>query len=211
MEISILCTESRHPVNNYLNKWCGSVQKSHNVTIVRDKSELNSGDLLFLISCHEMISLEIRSNYKKTLVIHSSRLPEGRGWSPQVWQILDGKTEIFVTLLEAEDDVDSGDIWKQVCVEIEKHELVDQINEKLFSCWIELMDFAVKNFYSIIPFPQHHSKATYLPKRTPEDSLLDVNDSIANQFDLLRISDYERYPAHFKLHGKTYKLKIERM
>ena len=41
------------------------------------------------------------------------------------------------------------------------------------------------------------------------DSRLDPDDTIAQQFNLLRVVDNERYPAFFELLGRRYILKIE--
>ena len=51
--------------------------------------------------------------------------------------------------------------------------------------------------------------ATYYERRTPKDSELDINRSIKDQFNLLRIVDNERYPAFFYIGDKKYKISIE--
>jgi len=165
--------------------------------------------MLFLISCHEIITAAVRSRYCATLVIHASDLPKGRGWSPWVWQILEGHNEIVVTLLEAEDTVDSGAIWHQMSVHFEGHELYDEIHAKLFDAELALMDYAVEHFGSIQPTPQTGSP-TYYRRRTPEDSRLDVHRSIAEQFDLLRVADPERYPAFFDYRGHRYQVLLKK-
>ena len=63
---------------------------------------------------------------------HASDLPKGRGWSPHIWQVLEGKQEIRVSLLEAEDAVDSGAIWHQNKLVIPQSALWDEVNEALF-------------------------------------------------------------------------------
>ena len=49
---------------------------------------------------------------------------------------------------------------------------------------------------------------TFYKKRTPKDSELDINKTIKEQFNLLRIVDNEKYPAFFKFKNKIYTLKI---
>ena len=72
------------------------------------------------------------------------------------------------------------------------------------------MDFAIANFEIVSPVPQSKEvTATYRPKRTPEDSRLDLNKSINEQFNLLRVCDKNRFPAFFVIHGKKYKVIIE--
>ncbi len=100
MNISILITSIEHPVNTYINEW---VEKNnrHQINIIHSKEELISGDILFLISCSDIVSKLEREKFKKTLVVHASDLPHGRGWSPHVWEIINGATDITLSLLEA--------------------------------------------------------------------------------------------------------------
>ena len=44
-------------------------------------------------------------------VVHPSKLPKGKGFSPLAWQILDGLNNIPVTLFEAVEKVDAGEIY----------------------------------------------------------------------------------------------------
>ena len=145
MRISFLCSDVNHPVNSYIYQWIKD-NNEHEVDLLRNKDQLKGGDILFLISCSEIIGISDRSKYSATLVLHASDLPEGRGWSPHIWQILDGAEEITLCLLEAEDSVDTGRIWKMVKFPIPKHELWNEINASLFSAEMELVDFAVREF-----------------------------------------------------------------
>ena len=90
-----------------------------------------------------MINQDIRSKFKHTLVIHESNLPHGKGWSPIQWQILDGVNSIVITLLDAIDNVDFGDIWTKRIVELKEHELADEINQKIFPVKLDLMNFGL--------------------------------------------------------------------
>lgn len=183
----------------------------HTIELVESSSALSGGDLLFLVSCGELIYASIRSRYQATLVLHASKLPKGRGWSPLIWQILEGNTDITVSLLEAEDIVDTGRIWKEEVLKIADHELINEINNKLFGAELRLMDYAVDNFDSVRPYVQNDEPPTYYRKRTPEDSRLDPNKSIAEQFDLLRVADENRYPAFIDLRGHKYKIVITKI
>lgn len=184
--------------------------KSHTATLVYDKADLQGGDILFLVSCGQMIRDAERKKYKVTLVLHASDLPKGRGWSPHVWSILDGASQITLSLLEASEPVDSGAIWLKTKFTLEGHELLPEINEKLFTAELSLMTQAVEQFDTIKPLEQVGDPGAYMSKRTPADSQLDPNKTIAEQFDLLRIVDSQRYPAFFNFRGKRYLIKIEK-
>ncbi len=212
MRISLLCSDEQHPVNQYLRRWIAVQQGIHQVELARKKNELSGGDILFLISCAEIISAVDRSAYRATLVLHASDLPRGRGWSPHIWQLIDGAEEITLSLLEAEDKVDSGRIWKKLKFSIPKSALWDEINSRLFDAEIELIDFAVSEFERVCPTDQNTEiEPSYYPRRSPADSKIDPSLSIASQFDRIRVCDPNRFPAFFELHGKKYKLILEKL
>lgn len=211
MNISLLCTDQRHPILPDLRGWmqlCS--QTGHAVVLVHDKAELVGGDLLFLVSCSQIITAQERSKYKNVLVLHASDLPEGRGWSPHVWAILGGADRITVSLIEAADPVDSGAIWMKTVFFLDGHELFDEINARLFEAELFLMTKAIENFGEIRPAEQGGSPGAYCVKRSPQDSRIDVNKSIAEQFELLRVTDPVRYPAFFEYRGQRYVIRIEK-
>lgn len=208
--ISIIISSSDHPINTIVEEWVSYKNNNFDIEIVRKPNDLVGGDLLFLISCVDIIPPEILNKYKKSLVIHASNLPKGRGFSPHIWDILDDNESLFISLIEASEKVDRGDIWKKVERQIPKTFLYEQILEVVNAAHIELMDFAIANFEIVSPVPQSKEvTATYRPKRTPEDSRLDLNKSINEQFNLLRVCDKNRFPAFFVIHGKKYKVIIE--
>ncbi len=210
MKITVLCSDILHPVNIYLESWIAK-NIAHQITLIRSKSELTCGDLLFLISCSEIVSEVDCKHYSKTLVIHASDLPLGRGWSPHIWQIISGVTVLTLTLLEAAKNVDSGNIWTKVQVNVGKDALWDEINQSVFEAEIKLMDFAVNNFSVIIPKAQSTLiEPTYHRKRSPSDSRIDTHKSIEEQFNLLRVCDPDRFPAYFELYGKRYTIRLEK-
>ena len=210
MKISILITSNNHRFIPYLKKWCQEKSENNQVDVLHSQEELNGGDILFLISCSEVISKANRKKFTKTLVIHASDLPKGRGWSPHVWEIINGATEITLSLIEAEDKVDSGNIWKKIKVHIPETALFDEINKLIFDAEVELMSFAVSNFSSIKTIKQNDADSSYWPKRSPKDSEIDLKESFAEQFDLIRVCDPEAFPAFFYKNGQKFNVIIKK-
>lgn len=210
LKIDFICTDLNHPVNAVLEKWIANNLAEHVISMVRSKSQLVGGDLLFLVSCHELIGSDVRNQYRTTFVLHASDLPLGRGWSPHIWTVVNGGNEVVVSLLEAEDQVDSGDIWAQRRISLAGHELHDEIAAAVYHAEIELIEYAINHYTEIIKRPQDDRVATYYPRRTPEDSRIDPEQSIAEQFELLRVVDFRRYPAFFDFRGQRYYLKISK-
>jgi methionyl-tRNA formyltransferase len=207
--VSILCTDPAHPVNARLVEWAAARGNDVSAQIFRSSKELVGGDLLLLVSCHEIIRAPTRSLFRHTLVLHASALPEGRGMSPHVWQILRGQTRLLVTLLEAEDELDSGDIWHQIEVVLDGTELHDEINAKLFDAETDLMTWALAHSDHVVPRKQVGSP-TFFRRRTPADSEIDPTKPLVDCFDQLRVADPDRYPAYFRHRGCTYRIRIEK-
>ncbi len=65
----------------------------------------------------------------------------------------------------------------------------------------------LKNFDNIVPKDQK-GKETYYSKRGVQDSKLDINKTIREQFNLLRIVDNQKFPAFFYYKNYKYILKI---
>ena len=168
------------------------------------------GDILFLVSCAQVINNFDRQKFTHVLVLHASDLPSRRGWSPHIWAILDGENQITVSLLEAAEQVDTGRVWLKKSFMLEGHELLDEVNEKLFNLELNLMTVAVMNADQIHPQDQIGDPGSYMRKRVADDSRIDPYKSIATQFNLLRIVDSQRYPAFFEYLGVKYVIKIEK-
>jgi methionyl-tRNA formyltransferase len=211
MHVNILISSKSHPVYAYLKGWAlREARQSVQFSFFNTTDELVGADILFLVSCSEIVNKNVIDLYKHVLVIHASDLPTGKGFSPHVWEISQGAEFITLSLLEAADSFDSGRILKKIEIDIPKHYLYNEINEKLFDGTVSLIDFYLSNQYSIVPKDQHDGLESYYRKRTPKDSEIDPNISLASQFDLLRICDPNRYPAFFYLHGNKYIIKIEK-
>ena len=125
------------------------------------------------------------------------------------WQILEEKNEIPFSMFEVDESVDSGEIYMQKILKLTGYELNEELRDKQANFTIDMcLDF-VENYDKYkIPKPQIGQESFY-PKRSEKDSRLDIDKSIKEQFNLLRIVDNENYPAYFEIDGYRYVLKIE--
>jgi methionyl-tRNA formyltransferase len=209
-QVSILCSDPRHPVNGHLERWVHERAARCSARVHRDVAELQGGDFLFLVSCQQIVSQAVCSRFRHALVIHASALPQGRGMSPHVWQILEGRTALTVSLLTAEAGLDTGDIWAQREFAVDPGALHDEIHAALFDAELGLMDWALDHCDSATPRAQQ-GEASWYRRRKPADSEIDPARPLAESFDLLRVADPDRYPAYFRLHGRRYRIRIERL
>lgn len=212
MKIEILNTDPSHPINRYLMRLQADLELHHSISIIRSSKEITGGDLLFLVSCSEVVDRRATKRFKHALVLHASDLPKGRGWSPHIWELLDGAACITVSLLDVAASIDGGDIYKKVTVDIPRSALWNEVNDLLFTAEIQLIKFAIQNFENLQKYPQDSSnEVMYYPKRNPRDSEIDPNKPISEQFDLIRVCDPNRFPAHFHYRGETYKIILEKL
>jgi len=166
-------------------------------------------DIVFILSYHSIIQEEYLKKNKHNIVVHASDLPQGKGWAPMFWQILEGKNDIVFSMFEAGRGVDDGEIYMKKTLHLNGTELNDELRFKQAEFIIEMcLDF-LKNYEQCkIPRVQMGKESFYM-KRGPKDSLLDIHKTIEDQFNLLRIVDNENYPAFFYIKNKKYILKIE--
>ena len=208
--IAVLCSNPDHPVMPFLRDWSSRQAAIAEVTICHDLAQVRSGDFLFLISCTQLVPPSVRQRFDHALVIHSSDLPRGRGWSPQAWAVSEGANQLTVSLIEADDPFDTGLIWHKATVILDGSELFTEWHEKLYRCWMDLMDWALVNAAIVRPSAQE-GEPTYLERRRPSDSQIDPDLTIAEQFDKLRTADPDRFPAFFDLRGHRYAIRLEKI
>jgi len=207
-KISILTDNLDSWIIPYIKKITGFLKAAgHAVAHLNHYKNICEGDILFILSCESIIPSKYLSYNKHNIVIHPSKLPYGKGWSPLAWQILDNKNDIPVTLFEASPKVDSGKVYFTDTVNLNGSELNETIKQRQGEVIIKMVKKLVKEIDEMKPYKQQ-GEEVFFSKRTKKDSELDINKSIKEQFNLLRVVDNERYPAYFVLNNKKYVLKI---
>lgn len=207
MKISILTDNPQSWIIPYVEKLKIDLSLIHKVRHVFEMSKLEPGDILLILSCEKIIKKEYLKLHKSNIVVHPSKLPKGKGWSPLAWQILEGSNCIPVTLFEASEELDSGPVYLIDNIILQGHELNDEIKDKQGLLTIKMIKDYIDKFPNIKKIKQVGDE-TFYPRRLKKDSELDLNKTIKEQFSLLRISDNERYPAYFTYNGFKYIIKI---
>ncbi|MBK1633376.1 methionyl-tRNA formyltransferase [Thiohalocapsa halophila] len=186
---------TQHPTTNNQQR---TTNKQHPTT-----------NLCFCLSFSQLVPAQFRAQFHHTLVVHESDLPQGKGWSPLTWQIVEGKQRIPVTLIEAADRVDSGAIYAQRWLQFQGHELIDELRAAQAQATHDLCRWFVDAYpYSAAQGRRQQGEETFYPRRGPADSRLDPEKAVAEQFELLRVVDNARYPAFFDWRGRRYTLSI---
>ena len=207
LRITFLIDSPDNWMVKYAEKFIEQLKEKHQVKLIFKEEDISEGDILFILSFYKLVDSSYLKLNKHNIVVHASRLPAGKGWSPATWQILEGKNQIPLTLFEAVEKVDAGDIYFVEELELDGTELINEWQGKMAEKILEM----AKRFIS--EFPDNHGapqsgEESFYARRTPEDSEIDPEKTIAEQFNSFRVADNEKYPAFFKHQGKKYILKI---
>jgi methionyl-tRNA formyltransferase len=123
------------------------------------------------------------------LAAHDSLLPLYRGFAPLNWAIINGEQFTGVTLFKIDDGVvDSGEVYGQVKIKIEKSDYANNVYNKVMHATIVLyMDF-IENYQNktLSSYRQNEDKATYTCKRSPEDGRINWTDDSVKIYNLVR-------------------------
>ena len=206
MKIAILTTKIQwfEPYAEELSRKLG------NIPIFNNHVDFDGNyDIIFIISYHKIIPQEVLKKNGHNIIFHESLLPKGKGWAPLFWQILEGKSNISFTMIEASDGVDSGDIYMQKMLELAGNELNEELRDKQAKLTIQMCLEFVNNYEQYKTPVEQCGDESFYAKRSKEDSRLDIDKTIREQFNLLRIVNNDDYPAYFELEGNRYILKIE--
>lgn len=182
-------------------------RKTHTVFFVTDKREIKKGDVCFILSCSKIIEEKYLKLNKNNIVIHASDLPEGKGFSPLQWQVLEGSNEIILTLFEAVKEIDAGPYYIKHKLFLENTDLLYEMREKMGNLIINMCIEYIDKGENLKPIKQS-GKESFYRKRKRKDDEIDINKTIKEQFNHFRIADNERFPLYFKYLGEKYILKI---
>lgn len=132
-------------------------------------------DLLWVIGLSQMAPRELIALAPGGGIgFHPTMLPRGRGRAPVAWTIILGEAAA-VSLFYLTDRADAGDLIAQRPVPVRTddyaQDLIDRTNTVLGEVVVELAP-AIRA--GRLPrFPQNEGLATYYPRRTPDDGLID--------------------------------------
>ncbi len=181
--------------------------ENYSFTYLFDIDEVYDFDIVFLLGQTKIFPKEVLKRNKLNLVVHESDLPKGKGFAPVQWQLLDGCSEITVSLIEAAERFDSGDILNQSTILFDGTELYDEIRQKQAFASIEIISDFLKSYPNISRSKQTGNESFY-PKRTSDDGELDISKTIEENFNLLRVGNNDEWPSFFYHKGVKYIIKI---
>lgn len=200
--------------HSFLNLWKLNLKKvitefNHKVRIFRHHSKIKKGDILLILGCDKILKEDRLKLHKLNLVIHPSKLPKGRGGAALIWEILNNKKIFYLTMFNANNKIDKGEILFHHKFKLKGHELHNEIRNIQAKETIKLIIKLLKSIKNNkIKLFKQRGLGSYLMKRTFKDSEININKTIIEQFNLLRCCDNEKYPAFFYYKNYKYIIKI---
>jgi methionyl-tRNA formyltransferase len=139
---------------------------------------------------------------------HETALPEGRGCAPLQWTVLNGVKKVTMSFFQMVEKVDTGPLLGQDSFDLTCTDLLDDMRDKSRDVVLRLLDSYLVPYLqgAITPYEQQ-GESSYYRKRTLQDSRLDLQKPLSEQWDLIRVCDNEAYPAWFELNGQKIILK----
>ena len=122
------------------------------------------------------------------LNVHASLLPKYRGAAPIQYAIMKGEPITGITIMQMEQGLDTGGIFSQVLTPIKDYDNLKTIHDQLSISGAEVLIPTINEIVDkgSIPVPQDDSKATYAPKITKEDELIDWHRDTITVFNHIR-------------------------
>src|SRR5271163_861289 len=156
-------------------------------------------DLLLVIGWTQLLKPELlRVPKLACLGFHASLLPKYRGRAPVNWAIINGETMTGNSMITLEPEADTGDIVAQRAIPITDEDDCNTIYQKVGQTEVEMLEEVLPLIQrGILPrTKQDDSLATVMPKRRPEDGLIDWNRSTRDVHNWVRALT-EPYPGAF--------------
>ncbi|MCI5873932.1 MAG: formyltransferase family protein [Clostridiales bacterium] len=182
------------------------INDSENVEIIRRIEP----DYIFVIGFSQLVEKEIIDSAKIGVVgFHPTPLPKMRGRAANVWQVLLGIHETKCSMFFIDEGVDSGDILGQQEYYIDDEDYaIDverKINEASYKLSLKVLTDIMNGRLNTIK--QNEDEATYLLKRSPEDGLINWDNSITDIHRLIRAVS-KPYPGAFGNYDGSHKIII---
>ena len=139
--------------------------------------------------------------------VHGSLLPEYRGAAPMQRAIMDGVSEIGVTVMQMDEGLDTGDMLLRGSLPLDPDADFEWVHDNLAKLGADLLIRALDGLEAgtLIPQKQDDSRSTYAAKITKEECLLDFAQPAKKLHDKIRaLSPFPLSYAY--LNGKLIKI-----
>ena len=145
---------------------------------------------------------------KRFINVHASLLPKYRGASPIQSAILHGDGETGISIMDMDENLDTGDVLSQEKIKIECDDTAESLFDKLADLGGNLLISTLKNLDSIKPIKQADidDEVIITKKIKKEDALIVPSDMDAKEADLIIRGMYSWPIAYMILDDKKLQI-----
>jgi len=140
-------------------------------------------DILLVIAFGQRIGPKLlRQSQFRTINLHGSLLPKYRGAAPINWAIINGEKETGITLIEMDENWDTGDMLGRKTTVINPRETAGELHDRLAQLGPDLLNDVLDQIASgkNTPQKQDESQATPAPKLYKADGVIHWSESAEN-------------------------------
>ena len=164
-------------------------------------------DLIVSAAYGQIVGMKLLNSPKyRSINVHASLLPKGRGGAPIQRAIMNGDKETGISIMYMEKGMDTGDVLAQEKIEILDTDTKETLFKKLGALGAKMINETIDNIEkgNINPIKQDDSLATYTYALTKEDEILDFNKEA--RLVSCQVRGLGEIGATFKIDGVLYKI-----
>jgi methionyl-tRNA formyltransferase len=174
------------------------VKNTNTPEAVKLLRELNP-DVIFVIGWTRLVSNEVLDIPRFGCIgMHASLLPKYRGRAPVNWALIHNETQSGNTTILLDAGVDTGRILAQREFPISLSDTCQTVYHKVAEAGRSMLGELLPKLENGIlePLQQNDNEASVMPKRRPEDGIIDWNKSALELFNWIRALTHP-YPGAF--------------
>jgi methionyl-tRNA formyltransferase len=180
------------------------IQTANSPDVIEKIRELQP-DAIFVLGWTRLVSKEILAIPKHGCFgMHASLLPKYRGRAPVNWVIINGERQTGNSTMLLDEGTDTGKVVTQREIRISMADTCKTLYGKVALAGRDMIREILPKLASnaLVALPQDENLATVMPKRTPDDGVIDWNKSALQLFNWVRALTHP-YPGAFtKFRGR---------
>lgn len=195
------------PKNDF-HKEAANIYNTNMLTYAQFKEKGATADLFLINECAWFIPTSF-FNGTPAINFHAGLLPKWRGFSSNLWAILNDEKEIGYSVNIATDELDGGDIVYQFKMPNDFKSFYAEMREKIIADMVDSLDVIIENFNLGNRNQNQNSEAFYCVRMNPAIGVIEDWNLTSNQiFNLYRIFGHTSSSGLFvKKEGISYHVK----
>lgn len=175
---------------------------------VADKFPVNPLVYHLIVPWNYQRILDSVHDLRNVVVMHSSNLPEGRGWAPIYYSLIENQSDYVISGIFAAEEVDTGDIIIRAKFPIKPEYTAPFLRRVDQEVSLLLISKILEKWSSgNIKAEKQCGSKPFRRRRYPQDNLVNTDESLVSLLPHLRAVEPQA-PAFFFFQGQKYIIEI---